>query len=261
MEAIRLWENAPLQIEGEEEPAIRYFPAEEKRGNGTVIIFAGGGYMRRSKHEDEGYALFLNSLGLDAFVLDYRILPYRYPAALIDARRAVRFVRANAEKFGVNPEKIAVMGSSAGGHLAAHVSTYRGSLEAEAHDALDQVDPTPNAQILCYAVTDHQAHLGSYKNLLGEENLGIKDEVNPILLADETPPPAIIWHTETDPAVKVTSTLAYAARLHELDVRCEVHIYPEGGHGLGLANNNPSVRRWQKELEFWLKSKEYIAKT
>ena len=133
MKTFDLWENAPLQIEGEETPRIRYFEAEEKRGDGTVIVFAGGGYMRRSEHEADKYALFLNSLGLDSFVLDYRILPYRYPAALIDARRAVRFVRANAEKFGIDPSKIAVMGSSAGGHLAAHVSTYRGKVEGEAY--------------------------------------------------------------------------------------------------------------------------------
>ena len=259
MEAIRLWENAPLQIEGEEEPAIRYFPAEEKRGNGTVIIFAGGGYMRRSEHEADKYARFLNSLGLNAFVLDYRILPYRYPAALIDARRAVRYVRANAEKFGINPEKIAVMGSSAGGHLAAHVSTYRGELEDEAKDTLDAVDPTPNAQILCYGVTEHQSNLLTYKNLLGDRIEELKDAVNPILLADSTAPKAFIWHTETDTAVNVSSTFAYASRLHELGIRCEMHIYPEGPHGIGLAEAYPSVRRWQNELKFWLESQGYIS--
>ncbi len=258
METIKLWDIIPLYIDGEEVPALRYFPAENKQGRGTVIIFAGGAYMRRSEHEADGYARFLNGAGLDAFVLDYRILPYRYPAALIDARRAVRFVRENAEKFGIDPEKIAVMGSSAGGHLAAHVSTFRGDLTEEAHDALDATDPTPNAQILCYPVTDCQAHLGSYKNLLGEENVSLADSVNPILLADESAPRAFIWHTETDPHVKVTSTLVYAARLHELDVRCELHTYPEGGHGLGLADKYPSVRRWQGELLFWLGNEGYL---
>ncbi|MBQ7363037.1 MAG: alpha/beta hydrolase [Clostridia bacterium] len=258
MKTIKLWDKIPLYINGEEAPVLRYFPAEVKRGTGTVIIFAGGGYMRRSAHEADSYAEFLNSAGLDTFVLDYRILPYRYPAALIDARRAVRFVRANAENFGINPGKIAVMGSSAGGHLAAHVSTFRGELEEEAHDTLDNVDPTPNAQILCYPVTDFQAHLGSYKNLLGEENLEQRDSVNPMKLADATAPRAFIWHTETDPAVKVTSTLAYAARLHEVGVRCELHVYPEGGHGLGLADKYPSVRRWQDELLFWLRNEKYI---
>ena len=258
MEAIRLWENAPLQIEGEEEPSLRYFPAENKQGDGTVIIFAGGGYMRRSAHEADKYALFLNTLGLDAFVLDYRILPYRYPAALIDARRAVRFVRANAENFGISPEKIAVMGSSAGGHLAAHVSTFRGELPYEANDELDKTDPTPNAQILCYGVTEYQSNLLTYKNLLGDRLEELREAVNPILLADATAPRAFIWHTETDTAVSVESTYRYAARLHSLGVRCEMHIYPEGPHGIGLADAYPSVRRWQGELAFWLKNEGYI---
>lgn len=258
MKTFDLWENAPLQIEGEETPRIRYFEAEEKRGDGTVIVFAGGGYMRRSEHEADKYALFLNSLGLDSFVLDYRILPYRYPAALIDARRAVRFVRANAEKFGIDPSKIAVMGSSAGGHLAAHVSTYRGKVEGEANDSLDNVDPTPNAQILCYGVTEYQSNLLTYKNLLGDKIEELREEVNPIRLADETAPRAFIWHTETDTAVNVSSTLSYASRLHELGIRCEMHIYPEGPHGIGLADKYPSVRRWQGELKFWLENEGYI---
>ena len=257
MEAINLWDNVPLYIEGEEIPVLKYYPAKEKRGTGTVIIFAGGAYMRRSVHEGEGYALFLNEAGLDAFVLEYRVSPYRHPAPLMDARRAVRYVRANAERFGINPDRIAVMGSSAGGHLAAHVSVFRGEIDDEPRDSFISVNPVPNGQILCYPVTDIKSHRGSYNYLLGD-GIEKSETVNPIALADESAPPAFIWHTETDGAVNVSSTLLFASRLHELGVRTELHMYPDGGHGLGLAEGYPSVRRWRGDLLFWLGANGYF---
>ena len=258
METINIWDSVPLYIDGEEKPVLKYYPAEKKLSTGTVIILPGGAYLRRAVHEGEGYALFLNSAGYDAFVLEYRVAPYRHPAPLLDARRAVRYVRAHAEKFGIDPEKIAIMGSSAGGHLAAHLSTFTGDIPEEPRDELCSVSPFPNAQILCYPVTDSSSHLGSYKYLLGESYAELQDTVNPIKLATESAPPAFIWHTETDATVSVSSTLRYAARLHELGTRTELHVYPEGGHGLGLAEKFPSVNRWTRDLVFWLRKMGYI---
>ena len=108
---IDLWENTPPDYTEGEIPKLTYYPAESKKGRGTVVICPGGGYSGRANHEGEGYAVFLNECGLDAFVLDYRVAPNRFPTPLLDARRAVRYVRANAEKYGINPEKIAIMGS------------------------------------------------------------------------------------------------------------------------------------------------------
>ncbi len=258
MEVINLWENVPGYEEGHHIPTLEYYKAENKRGCGTVVIFPGGGYSGRALHEGEGYARFFNDNGIDVFVLQYRVSPTRHPYPLLDARRAVRYVRANAEKFGINPDKIAVMGSSAGGHLAALISTFRGEIDGEGADTLDEVDYLPNAQILCYPVTDMESHNGSYKNLLAGKAEELRESVNPIAICPSDAPEAFIWHTETDKTVKVTSTYKYAAKLNELDIRTEMHIYPIGHHGLGLAEGFPSVKRWSRDLLFWLEDKGFF---
>lgn len=258
MEVIKLWENVPGYEEGHHFPTLEFYKAENKKGSGTVIIFPGGGYGMRAPHEGDGYARFLNAHGLDCFVLEYRVAPTRFPYPLLDARRAVRYVRANAENYGVDPQKIAVMGSSAGGHLAEICALYRESIEGESYDALDEVSPYPNAQILCYPVTDTDSHTGSYRNLLGERAEELSEALNPINLVTKEAPPAFIWHTETDTIVKMESTLKYVARLHLCGVRTELHVYPDGQHGLGLAEKNPTVKRWSDDLIFWLMMMKYI---
>jgi len=261
METFKLWENdVPGYIEKKETPLLHYYPTENKKGDGTVVICPGGGYAIRAQHEGKGYAEYLNSIGLDAFVLDYRVKPYRFPCPLLDARRAIRFVRKNAEKFGISPEKIAVMGSSAGGHLAALVSTYKPAIDGEGADELDSVDFLPNAQILCYPVLDLMGHPGSFMNLLGDGYAAHKN-YTPRLLADVDTPPLFLWHTSSDASVDVNNSLRYCERLHELGVSIEMHIYPVGNHGLGLANDDahycPYVQSWAKNLENWLKLNEY----
>ena len=252
METLKLWECVPGYIDGAESPVLEYYPAQNKRSRGAVVIFPGGGYSHRATHEGEGYALFLNSHGIDCFVCEYRVAPYRFPIPLLDARRAVRYVRANAEKYGIDPSKIAVMGSSAGGHLAETVSTYRAPIDGEGVDEMDNVDPFPNAQILCYPVTDYDRHNGSYRNLLGDAITDKECErLDPIKNVTADTPIAFLWHTETDACVKIRGTLDYAVALHNAGVRCEMHVYPTGGHGMGLATREPCVARWADELLYW----------
>ncbi|MBQ9070844.1 MAG: alpha/beta hydrolase [Clostridia bacterium] len=258
MEIINLWDNVPGYEEGHHFPTLEYYKAENKRGRGAVVIFPGGGYSGRAAHEGEGYARFLNSHGIDAFVVQYRVAPTRFPYPLLDARRAVRYVRGNAEKYGIDAEKIAVMGSSAGAHLAEITASYRKAIDGEGADALDDVSPFPNAQILCYPVTDFDSHNGSYKNLLGDRCEEMMEELNPIRLVTPDTPKTFIWHTETDKVVKPECTLKYVARLHENNVRTELHLYPDGWHGMGLAEQNPIVSRWSNDLIFWLKMMKYI---
>ena len=176
---------------------------------------------------------------------------------MLDARRAIRFVRANAEKFGIDPEHIAVMGSSAGGHLTAAVSTYRMKLCGEGVDALDEVDYLPSAQILCYPVTNMKSHKGSYLNLLGMGAEAIAEEYDPILLADEKTPPAFIWHTAADDGVNVIGSYSYASKLKSLDIPVELHVFPFGKHGLGTGkakdrDQEPYVTVWTELLRRWL---------
>ncbi len=258
METFKLWENGAPG--GGEEPQITFYPAKDKAGDGCVVIFAGGGYSFRSPHEDQGYAKFLSSSGINSFTVSYRVFPSTFPLELLDARRGVRYVRANAAKFGIDPSKIAVMGSSAGGHLAALVSTYRESLEPEGADGLDEISPYPNATILCYPVISSDSHIwheGSYRNLLGDKLIGKKDSFSPDLIADDNTPPAFIWHTSDDSCVNVINSYRYAEALRRHGIQTEMHIFPSGSHGLGLADEGdhdiPYVARWSGLLIEWLR--------
>lgn len=261
MQSFELWQGDVPGKTHCEVPRIHYYAASEKRGRGAIIILPGGGYGYRAPYEGEGYAEFLNEFGLDTFVVDYRTVtpssaPGIFPDPLLDARRAVRFVRANAEKFGIDPDHVAIMGSSAGSHLAAALSTYHLKLDGEGADELDEIDYLPNAQILCYPVTSIASHRGSYINLLGEGAEAIADEYDPISLADGRTPPAFIWHTAEDGVVNVIGTLNYAARLKSLDVPVEMHIFPFGPHGLGTGllpgKENLHVSVWTELLRRWL---------
>lgn len=256
MEEFKLWNEAPLLIEGEAEPTIVYYPAKDKKTAATIIVYAGGGYSHRAKHEGVGYAERFNEWGIDAFVVNYRVSPHRFPVELLDARRSVRFVRENAEKFGIDPTRVAVIGSSAGGHLAALVSTYKGEIEGEGVDKTDEISPIPNAQILCYPVLDIEGHVGSYRALLAE-NISKWRTVTPRLLADKDTPIAFMWHCEGDAVVDCANTLRYSMRLLELGVSQECHIYPRGSHGIGLVTEErfagrEYMRSWADMLKAWL---------
>ena len=253
MTTIQLWENVPGLCE--EVPVLEYYPAETKTSDATVVICPGGGYAMRAGHEGKGYAEYFNALGMDAFVCEYRVAPHRFPLPLLDIRRSIRYVRAHAAEYGVNPEKIAVMGSSAGGHLAALVSTYTARVEFEGADELDEVCPLPNASILCYPVVHlpdetNIAHVGSYKNLLGEDTDYAK--YSPNLLVNDTTPTAFLWHTSDDAVVNVINSYLYAKALREHNIKHEMHIFPSGYHGLGVATNMPHVAQWTGLLKNWL---------
>lgn len=258
-----LWDKEiPLYIDGEEKPSLTLYKAEGKTTDATVVICPGGGYSYRAPHEGEDYALYFNSIGMDAFVLDYRVHPYTHPAPLLDARRAIRFIRKNADALSINPSKIAVMGSSAGGHLAALVSTADYEIEGEGIDEIDTFCAKPDMQILCYPVTDLPSHVGSYMRIVPAGSIANFNRVTPRLLANKDTPPAFIWHTMTDEGVNPASTLEYAKRLQELSVNYELHIYPTGRHGLGLANKDdrllPHVQSWSELLTKFLELHKFI---
>lgn len=262
-EVFSLWQSdIPGYIPGGEKPTLTYYPSSCKTSNAAVIICPGGGYRIRSDYEGRDYALFLNSLGIDAFVLDYRVAPTRFPYPLMDARRAIRLVRYNAERFGVDKNKIAVMGSSAGGHLSALLCTYRQPIEEEGQDGIDNEDYLPNGQILCYPVIDPDGHRDSFDKLLDDRFDSLWQSVTPSLIADGGTPPAFIWHTSSDPSVNVINTYKYAGKLRELDVPVEMHIFPIGGHGLGLADEDkrelPYVAEWSALLTNWLRLYGFI---
>ncbi|MBQ6052378.1 MAG: alpha/beta hydrolase [Clostridia bacterium] len=251
MKVLDLWENVPA-LNGET-PVLEYYPAKNKATDAAVVVFPGGGYGGRAPKEGDGYAVFLNSIGMDAYVCEYRVAPYRFPIPLLDARRAVRYVRYHAEKLGVDPDKIAVMGSSAGGHLAALVSTYKEAIDFEGADEIDGMSPIPNATILCYPVIHHPddecCHKGSYYNLTGDEKE--HRELSPDLLVDSNTPKAFIWHTSNDGGVSVINSYLYATALRKHNILHEMHIFPDGPHGLDIAAGMPHVAQWTGLLKNW----------
>ncbi len=243
----RLWENSDIEIS--------YYHSLHKSCDAAVVIFPGGGYANHADYEGESYAQLLNTFGMDAFVIKYRTSPNRFPLPLLDARRSVRFVRAKAGEFGLSKDKILVMGSSAGGHLAALTSTYHDSIDGEEIDEIDQEDFLPNGQILCYPVISSDeaiSHQGSYKNLLGEERYGEKDKFSPELLVSEKTPAAFIWHTAADQAVNVINSYRYAEALAKNKIPHEMHIFPYGAHGMGLGEHLPYISEWTQLLRRWL---------
>jgi len=262
MKQMNLWETVPGMCE--EVPVLEYYPAENKKTDAVMVVLPGGGYSHRAQHEGKGYAEFLNGLGMDAFVCEYRVSPHRHPLPLLDARRAVQFVRYHANEFGINPEKVGIMGSSAGGHLAASVSTLLEEYDDVLieKDAVDSENFIPDFQVLCYpviALVDY-GHMGSAANLTGDNNIYAKKryELSCQNNVHEKTPKAFIWHTVTDPAVPIQNSLAYVSALREKGIASELHVFPYGGHGMGVAAKDPHISQWTTLLKNWLILNEYL---
>ena len=263
IQTMDLWNKVPGQCE--EIPKITAYIPETKKANCALVIFAGGSYWGRSEHEGKGYAKYFSEKGISCFVIDYRTRQHKFPIPLLDARRGVQYVRYYAEKYGIDKNKIAVVGSSAGGHLAAMLSTYYENIELENSDEIDGEEFIPNAQILCYPVIKllgkKVAHLDSGYNLLGDKQVSMGEELSPDLIATSKAPQAFIWHTITDSCVPVVNSLDYVKRLREVGVNAEVHIFHRGEHGLGLGlkddDDNRYVAKWADLCLDWLKSIEF----
>lgn len=256
-----LWDIVPGMCE--EIPTITPYVPEDKTRDCAVIAFAGGAYSGRAAHEDDAYARFFNDHGITAFTVDYRVNPHRFPAPLQDARRAVQWVRHHAAEYGIDKNKIAVIGSSAGGHLAAMTSTYFADIDCGQPDEISKEDFIPNAQILCYPVIRllgrDIAHVGSGEMLLGEKVARLAEDVEPDRIVSDRTPPAFIWHTAADEGVPVAGSLLYAKSLHAHGVPVELHVFPDGPHGMGLCvdgRGTPEERaynhRWTALMLDWL---------
>ena len=208
----------------------------------AVIICPGGGYSMVADYvEGEPIALQFIASGMQAFVLDYSTQPMRFPGALLELSKAVASVRENAKKYHINPNKIIVCGFSAGGHLAASLGVYWNDDIIQQWLQFDNNENQPNGLILGYPVisaNDGIAHTGSIMNLFG--NSISKTEISQFSLENHVSalvPPTFLWHTSSDDGVNVQNSLRFASALAQHNVEFELHIYPRGRHGLGLANN------------------------
>ncbi len=224
-------------------------------GRAAVLVLPGGGYCRKAAHEGAPVAEWLASLGLVAFVLDYRVSPYRHPVPLLDARRAMRLIRSRAAEWNVDPQRVGVLGFSAGGHLAASLGTIDPGSSEEPKDEVDALPASPNAQILCYPVISFckESHLGSVEQLLGPgANEESRDALSCELHVQSTTPPSFIWHTADDASVPLSNSLRFAEALARASVPVELHVFPSGTHGLGLAASHPRAKAWPTLCAQWL---------
>ena len=204
----------------------------------AILIIPGGGYAIGSDRESEPVALQFLAAGYQAFVLKYSCVPSRYPVALLEMAEAMSMIRGHADEGPVDAGRVAAIGFSAGGHLAANLTTV--SSDAELRDAgYDPAAVRPDALLLCYPVitSGRFAHRGSFDNLLGDG----KDDASLLELlsiekhVDATMPPVFIWHTITDQAVPVENSLLMIQACRDAGVSVEAHLFPQGGHGLSLA--------------------------
>ncbi|WP_428938333.1 alpha/beta hydrolase [Fontivita pretiosa] len=265
LDPVTLWpDGAPGRLgDGpEDRPVLRPFVRRDvgAQALAAIIVLPGGGYAHRARHEADPVARWLNSLGVASFVLEYRVAPYRHPQPLNDARRAVRIVRHRAAEWGIDPRRVGVMGFSAGGHLAASAATWFDLGEPNDPDPIERQSSRPDLLIACYPVISlaRYPHLGSYTNLLGED----PDERMVRMLSLETrvtdqTPPTFLWHTANDAGVPVENSLLFAAALARHRVPFSVHIFPEGRHGLGLADDQPVVGRWRELCADFLRSHKF----
>ena len=265
---IKLWEKTPLYDEtfGQEEPFLKVYPIEKKEKTGAVIVCPGGAYRHHAPHEKEPIARWINTLGMTSFVLTYRVAPYTYEAITSDVLRAIQQVRYNADKYNIDPDKIAVLGFSAGGHLASSAAVHFSDFEiAGEKDEVSKMSPRPDAAVLCYPVISGDediTHADTFKRLLGEKSEDKKMREffsNEKQIKDDTPP-TFIWHTAEDSIASALNSIAFAKGLREKKIPFELHIFPHGGHGLtlGVEWGNDRISEWTQSCKNWFKTINFI---
>ena len=258
---IPLWPSVPVLHHAgsvSDYPSITpYFPPVWKANGKALIIYPGGAYIGLAEHEGRGYAEYFSEQGYYCFIVKYRRggeNGYHHPVELSDGARCVRMVRAAAVELGIRPDCIGVIGSSAGGHLAACVSNmHEQALKATDEGAVSEMSSRPDFTILCYAVISCDLacwNRGSFLNLLGEADFTEENcrALSQECLVTAQTPPAFLWHTVEDTGVPCENSMLYAEALRRAGVPFELHIYEKGEHGRGLFQGHP----WATECIRWL---------
>lgn len=266
---VLLWEQGAPGALGDaatDKPTITIYRAARAATGTGVVVAPGGGYGALAlDHEGRQVAAYLNAMGVSAFVLKYRLGPrYRHPIELGDAQRAMRLVRHRAQELGVLPDRIGMMGFSAGGHLTATLGTHFDAGRADAQDPVDRVSSRPDFLILGYPVITFEAgvtHAGSVRNLLGESPDASLIE----LLSNERhvtaqTPPTFLFHTTADTGVPPENSVRFYLALRKADVPAEMHIFENGPHGVGLALGDPALSAWPVLLTNWLRGRGLLTK-
>jgi acetyl esterase/lipase len=267
-QVIRLWEGAApgaLGSDAGDVPTLTvYLPRMMTTATPAMIVCPGGAYARLAEsHEGRQVASYLNSLGMAAFVLRYRLGPrYRHPIELGDAQRAIRLLRARAPLWRLDPNRIGIMGFSAGGHLAMSASTIFDSGDPRANDDVDRAGSRPDFTVLAYPVVTMSAawtHEGSRRNLLGESpTADVKKQLSGELAVTKDTPQTFIFHTNEDTVVPAENSVNYFLALRQAGVPAEMHIFEKGPHGVGLANDDAALNPWSVLLASWLRGRGLI---
>ncbi len=266
---IRLWEGDAPNALGKEPvdiPIITPYPAAKDIATGAaVLICPGGGYSTVvDVKEGSAIAEWLNSIGVSAFVLKYRVGPRcGQPNPMLDASRAMRLIRYRAKEWSVDPKRLAIMGFSAGGHLASTIATHFDGGQTDSKDPIERESSRPDLQILVYPVITMgvNTHGGSRLNLLGTDPTPemIAFYSNELQVRPDSPP-AFIVHSTEDQKVPYEHSLKYAAALAEKKIPFELHLYEKGPHGFGLAKTDPILSTWTAHLAAWLKVHGFVNK-
>jgi acetyl esterase/lipase len=267
-ETILLWPaGAPGAIGGEDadQPALTIYMPPNTTGPMTAVIIAPGGSYTRLSMNNEGRAPanYLNTLGAAAFVLRYRLGPrYHHPIELGDIQRAIRSVRARAAEWHIAPDRIGIMGFSAGGHLASSASTHFDAGRRDAADPIDRVSSRPDFAILGYPVisfVEPWSHRGSRLNLLGEApDPSLARSLSSETQVTASTPPTFIYHTTDDAVVPVENAVAYYLALRKAGVAAELHVFRSGAHGSGLAQQDAALAEWPRLLANWLRGGAFV---
>ena len=255
-EKIMLWAGvAPYtdQSPAQAQPSITDYSVKGSRG--AVVVVPGGGYGMKADHEGGPIAEMLNEAGISAYVLDYRVHPCHKLAPLSDAKRAIKVVRS------MGYEKVAILGFSAGGHLTCTAATMYDTGDPDSDDPIERLSSRPDQFIPCYPVASfiQFTHNGTVQNLLGDERFNVaelKKFSNELNVTPDTPE-AFIWHTAEDQAVPVQNSLNLAAAMSANGVPFELHIFPYGRHGLGLAPEFDDVKQWTGLVQKFLTMRGY----
>lgn len=258
-----LWPNGAPGALGDadaDKPSLTPFLA--KSPNGTAVIVCPGGGYQNLAFEKEGtdIAKWLNSLGISAFVLKYRLGPkYHHPAMIEDAQRAIRTVRSRAGELRVQPDRIGIWGFSAGGHLASTAATHFDAGHPNAADPIDRAGSRPDFAILSYPVISMNSefvHKGSRTNLLGANfDPKLADELSNDQQVTPQTPPTFLFHTTADAAVPVENSVRFYLALRKAGVPAEMHIFENGPHGVGLAPTDATLSVWPELLANWLRGR------
>ena len=253
MNKIYLWENPPYIADTDDgfRPSITEFKVNDTKT--AVIVIPGGGYGMKADHEKDPIALMFNKGGINAFTLDYNVARCNKFAPLSDVQRAIRMVRS------MGYEKVATLGFSAGGHLCCTSGTLYDFDAYPKTDAIDELSARPDAFMPCYPVVsmqDHLTHMGSRQNLLGADwdNVLYVNMFSNELNITKNTPPCFIWITRNDNAVDAKNVLVLADALYSKGVYFELHIYPDGCHGKGLAEDTNDICTWPGHAITFLKN-------